>query len=76
MGEFIRGAQFQKAVSLLQAKLVGDVALTEEAVQFFNECLVYSLFKLREYKNAETLSEQVTSKIQKQALFSFGGDFE
>jgi hypothetical protein len=63
IGEYIRSAQFQKAVSILQTKLVGDVAMTEETVQFFNECLIYSLFKLREFKNAETLSEQVTSKI-------------
>ena len=76
IGEYFRTAQFQKAVSLLQTKLVGEVVMTEETVQFFNECLIYSLFKLKEYKNAETLSHEIITKIQKQAIFSFGGDHE
>ena len=60
----------------MQTKLVGEIVYNEDTVQFFNECLVYSLFKLKEYKNAETLSNEIITKIQKQTIFSFGGDTE
>ena len=62
--DFFRTAQFQKAVSPLQAKLVTDEAiLSEEAIQLFNQCLIYALIKLKEYKNAKILSDQVMSKL-------------
>lgn len=49
-----------------------DTHLTEEEVSFFNQCLVYVFFKLKEYQNARILAGDNIKKLSRQAMFSFG----
>ncbi len=44
--------------------------ITEEEIAFYNECLVYVYFKLKEFQNAKLLSDEMLSKLSKQAIFS------
>ena len=46
--------------------------MTEEELAFFNECLVYIYFKMKEYQNAKILTEEMISKLSKQVLFNIG----
>ena len=44
--------------------------MTEEEVTFYNQCLVYTYFKLKEHQNAKILSEEIMSKLQKSIMFA------
>ncbi|CDW76455.1 UNKNOWN [Stylonychia lemnae] len=51
-------------------KVSNDGHMTEEEITFYNECLVYTYFKLKEYQNAKILSEEIISKLQKSIMFA------
>jgi hypothetical protein len=40
-----------------------DTSLSEEEIQFFNLCLVYVFFKLKEHHYAKVLSEEILQKL-------------
>lgn len=70
--KFIKTANFSRALSLLQNKLMNDdTSLSEEEVQFFNQCLVYVFLKLKEFHYARVLSEEILQKLKRQGIFSF-----
>jgi hypothetical protein len=39
--------------------------MPDEQLIFYNECLVYVFFKLKEYQNAKILAEQMIAKLDK-----------
>jgi len=41
-------------------------------VSFFNECMVFIYFRLKEYQNAKILAQEILDKLSKQVLFSVG----
>ena len=46
----IRNASFQKALQFLQNQLMDNTGyMKENEVLFYNECLVYVFYKLKEY---------------------------
>ena len=47
-----------------------DGKMPDEEVVFYNECIVYIFFKLKEYQNARILAEEMISKLSKQVIFS------
>ena len=44
--------------------------LNDDEVLFYNSCLVFVFFKLKEFQNAKILSTEVISKLSRQAIFS------
>ncbi len=53
-----------------------DNQLSEDELVFYNQCLVYVFFKLKEFQNSKLLAEEIINKLAKQAIFNIGDDQE
>jgi len=40
-----------------------ETLLTDEEIDFFNICLAFVFFKLKEYPNARILTEEILQKV-------------